>query len=74
MRLARNAMQQQLLVRRQWIDGTGSKPVLPIDQNGLVVEQGELDSSTLIHLPWVNIQVLRKQSLGNDKPLGLFRK
>ena len=31
-------------------------------------------SSTLIHLPWVNIQVLRKQSLGNDKPLGRFRK
>ena len=31
-------------------------------------------SSTLIHLPWVNIQVLRKQSLGSDKPLGRFRK
>ena len=43
MRLARNAMQQQQLVRHQWIDDTGNKHVLPIDQNGLVVEQGELD-------------------------------
>ena len=43
MRLARNAMQQQLLVRHQWSDGTGNKHVLPIDRNGLVVEQGELD-------------------------------
>ena len=44
MRLARNAMQQQQqLVRHQWMDGTGNKHVLPIDQNGLVVEQGELD-------------------------------
>ena len=43
MRLARNAMQQQLSVRHQWIDGTRNKLVLPIDQNGLVVEQGELD-------------------------------
>jgi uncharacterized protein affecting Mg2+/Co2+ transport len=43
MRLARNAMQQQQLVRHQWIVGIGNKHVLPIDRNGLVVEQGELD-------------------------------
>ena len=61
-------MQQQLLVRHQWIDGTGNKPVLPIDQTVLLLNRGAR-SSTLIHLPWVNIQVLRKQSLGNDKRL-----
>jgi hypothetical protein len=43
MRLARNAMQQQLMVRHHWIDGIGNKHVLPTDQNGLAAEQGELD-------------------------------
>ena len=43
MRLARNAIQRLLMVRHHWIDGIGNKHVLPIDQNSLAVEQGELD-------------------------------
>ena len=40
MRLARNAIQQWLMVRHHCMDGIGNKHALPIDQNGLVVEQG----------------------------------